>query len=70
MLHEAFTSGNFDTHFIKKYYTPDVLNKTNKDEELVAALFAAHFFNKRNLNNKNSVQSVNKTKTKWKANRI
>jgi propionyl-CoA carboxylase alpha chain len=70
MLHEAFTSGNFDTHFIKKYFTPEVLSSSNKEEELVAGLFAAHFFNKRNLNNKNNVQSVNKIKTKWKANRI
>src|SRR3954467_7202495 len=24
--HEAFTSGNFDTHFIKKYFTPEMLD--------------------------------------------
>jgi acetyl-CoA carboxylase biotin carboxylase subunit len=23
MQHEAFTSGNFDTHFVKKYFTPE-----------------------------------------------
>ena len=23
--HEAFRSGNFDTHFVKKYYSPEVL---------------------------------------------
>jgi propionyl-CoA carboxylase alpha chain len=26
--HEAFRSGNFDTHFVKKYYSADLL-KTN-----------------------------------------
>lgn len=38
MQHEAFTSGNFDTHFVKKYFTPDVLNSGNKDEAEIAAI--------------------------------
>jgi len=40
MLHEAFTSGNFDTHFVKHYFTPEVLNHDSKYEEakVVAAL--------------------------------
>ncbi|PTQ96877.1 acetyl-CoA carboxylase biotin carboxylase subunit [Mucilaginibacter yixingensis] len=37
MEHEAFTSGKFDTHFVKKYFTPDVLNKTDDEEALIAA---------------------------------
>ena len=38
MQHEAFTSGNFDTHFVKKYFTPDVLQTGNEDDALIAAL--------------------------------
>src|ERR1700753_167753 len=38
MQHEAFTSGNFDTHFVKKYFTPDVLNTVNEDEAKIAAV--------------------------------
>lgn len=38
MQHEAFTSGNFDTHFVKKYFTPEVLETGNADEALIAAL--------------------------------
>ena len=38
MQHEAFTSGNFDTHFVKKYFTPQSLQTDNEDEALVAAL--------------------------------
>ncbi len=38
MQHPAFTSGQFDTHFVKKYFTPEVLQTDNKDEALVAAL--------------------------------
>ena len=38
MEHEAFTSGQFDTHFVKKYFTPDVLQNANADEALIAAI--------------------------------
>ncbi len=38
--HEAFTSGNFDTHFVKKYYTPDVLKAEMESEAKIAALIA------------------------------
>src|ERR1700712_4018366 len=38
MGHEAFTSGNFDTHFVKKYFTPEVLQTGNEKEALIAAL--------------------------------
>ncbi|MDB5157887.1 MAG: biotin carboxylase, partial [Mucilaginibacter sp.] len=38
MQHEAFTSGNFDTHFVKKYFTPEVLQTGNEEEGLIAAL--------------------------------
>ena len=38
MQHEAFTSGEFDTHFVKKYFTPEVLQQDDKDEAKIAAL--------------------------------
>ncbi len=38
--HEAFTSGNFDTHFVKNYYTPEKL-KADLDEEAKIAAFIA-----------------------------
>ncbi|MES2274639.1 MAG: acetyl-CoA carboxylase biotin carboxylase subunit [Bacteroidota bacterium] len=38
MQHPAFTSGQFDTHFVKKYFTPKVLQTENKDEAFMAAL--------------------------------
>ncbi|WP_378172337.1 acetyl-CoA carboxylase biotin carboxylase subunit [Aquimarina sp. SS2-1] len=38
--HEAFTSGNFDTHFVKKYYTPEVLKSEMETEAKIAALVA------------------------------
>jgi acetyl-CoA carboxylase biotin carboxylase subunit len=38
MQHEAFSSGNFDTHFVQKYFTPEVLQNDNEDEALIAAV--------------------------------
>ncbi|REH55986.1 propionyl-CoA carboxylase alpha chain [Tenacibaculum gallaicum] len=38
--HEAFTSGNFDTHFVKKYYTPELLEAEYEKEAKIAAQVA------------------------------
>ena len=44
MDHEAFNSGNFDTHFVKKYYQPDQLG--HKDHEKAAAIIGKYVFEK------------------------
>jgi propionyl-CoA carboxylase alpha chain len=36
--HEAFTSGNFDTHFVKNHYSPEGLTKKYAEERRIAAL--------------------------------
>ncbi|MBR9914469.1 MAG: acetyl-CoA carboxylase biotin carboxylase subunit [Algicola sp.] len=38
--HEAFRSGNFDTHFVKRYYAPEQLLEQQKTEVKIAALLA------------------------------
>ncbi|MFV8369247.1 acetyl-CoA carboxylase biotin carboxylase subunit [Flavobacterium sp. LB2R40] len=38
--HEAFRSGNFDTHFVKNYYNADVLKNKMAQEAEIAALVA------------------------------
>ena len=38
--HEAFRSGNFDTHFVKKYYSAEKLQEEIKEEAELAALIA------------------------------
>lgn len=40
MEHEAFRSGDFDTHFVKKYYTAEKLLEQNKSEAKLAAVVA------------------------------
>ncbi len=38
--HEAFRSGNFDTHFVKKYYSAEKIKEQHKEEAHLAALIA------------------------------
>ncbi|WP_339919744.1 acetyl-CoA carboxylase biotin carboxylase subunit [uncultured Flavobacterium sp.] len=38
--HEAFRSGNFDTHFVKKYYSADMLKNQLAQEAEIAAMIA------------------------------
>lgn len=41
MLHDAFRSGNFDTHFVKKHFSPEMLQSSlNENEEQLAAYVA------------------------------
>jgi propionyl-CoA carboxylase alpha chain len=38
--HEAFRSGNFDTHFVKNYYTPEKLESQYEEEAKMASIIA------------------------------
>ena len=40
--HEAFRSGNFDTHFVKNFYSPDDIIAAEKTEAKVVALTALY----------------------------
>lgn len=42
--HEAFRSGNFDTHFVKNYYAPEMIHEAKAKMAEVAALMALHQF--------------------------
>lgn len=49
MQHEAFTSGNFDTHFVKKYFTPEVLQESHEDEAIIAAMVMEQLLSKKKV---------------------
>ncbi len=67
--HEAFVSGNFDTHFIKKYFVPEVLNRSDKAEMEIAALAALKaILEKGAATNSGSEQTL--VKSKWKSQRL
>lgn len=70
LKHQAFTSGNFDTHFIKHYFTPDMLSIENEDEATIAALFGAKLLSNKKVSAKSSTSETTSEKSKWKANRL
>jgi propionyl-CoA carboxylase alpha chain len=63
--HEAFVSGDFDTHFVKKYYTPEVLNQTDATLEALAAALALHTFHQEQLTISNAAAESKKSGN-WK----
>ena len=72
MEHEAFTSGNFDTHFVQNYFKPEVLTgELEGDEQLLAGVIAD-----RALNNGFSSDpqhhrpAIKQGRSKWKQNRL
>ncbi len=46
MQSEAFSSGNFDTHFVSNFFKPELLDITEDREASIAALLATHLLTK------------------------
>ena len=67
MEHSAFISGDFDTHFVEKYFNSESLKDSSEKEKLIAAWFAA-----KSLNEKSCVSAgaVGNEKSRWKENRM
>lgn len=42
--HDAFRKGNFNTHFVKNYYTPEKLQEDYEKEAKIAALIALNYY--------------------------
>jgi propionyl-CoA carboxylase alpha chain len=68
MQHENFISGEFDTHFVTKHFSPEKLQNSDPEGEKIAALFAARLYEEGAVN-KTVVTSEN-TISKWKLNRM
>lgn len=47
--HPSFTSGRFDTHFVKDYFTPQALEKGDRATAEVAAKLSAYLFERNKL---------------------
>ena len=66
MNHDAFVSGNFDTHFVQNYFTPESLIPENEALEAIGAAALASMLQE----NKASQKTViNEKPSRWKANR-
>ncbi|MCC6281927.1 MAG: ATP-grasp domain-containing protein, partial [Saprospiraceae bacterium] len=62
MDHPAFVSGDFDTHFVQHYYTPEKLVDSQKDAASVAALLALRLY----LEHKDQLQVADSTASNWR----
>ena len=72
MEHEAFISGNFDTHFVKKHFSPELLDQNSEGNAEIAAMITAHLL-AGNKVSKGAIKASNTSsigKSKWKANRV
>lgn len=67
--HEAFTSGKFDTHFVKNHFNPSDLSLQNSDEEeQIAALLATYLEQNKKITISESPASIKKSN--WKSRRL
>lgn len=69
LKHDAFVCGNFDTGFIGKYYTPEVLNVKKEEYSEIAAIAGAIIF-ANNKEKQGALTTEAVKKTKWKTNRL
>jgi len=60
--HEAFFSGNFDTNFVKKYYTPAKIKEKQKANAAIAAMVGLKYW----MDKQTITQPVEHKSTSWK----
>jgi len=70
MQHPAFVSGDFDTHFIKKYFEPSLLTQKDESEAEIAAIFSSFFIENNKKSEKSEFNNSKTSKSNWKTNRI
>jgi propionyl-CoA carboxylase alpha chain len=66
--HEAFVSGDFDTHFVKHYYKdPSILDNVDAESMEIAAFMGNYFLND---SNQDSYGAPNSEYTNWMSKRL
>jgi acetyl/propionyl-CoA carboxylase alpha subunit len=70
MEHEAFTSGNFDTHFVAKYFNPELIRQDTgkEDEALIAAIVALQQLKRKRISGAAVPEAA--TQSNWLRNRL
>ncbi len=70
MKHDAFTSGKFDTNFVKLYFTPEKLKQAaTKEEESLAVIIANMLQQEGKEHNANTKEQSSQVSL-WKVNRL
>lgn len=60
--HDAFISGHFDTHFVKNYYTPELIKDKERQKAKMAALVALKYWQQQ----QRQLRAVVHPSTSWK----
>ncbi len=60
--HDAFLSGKFDTHFVKNYYTPELIKEKQKANAEIAAIAGIKYW----MDKQKITQPVEHKTTSWK----
>lgn len=68
MQHDAFKSGQFDTHFVGKYFTAEGLKTEDEDELFIAAITAA--ISSKNQKIVLNTPEAGSSSSDWRKNRI
>ncbi len=69
MLHDAFRSGNFDTHFVKHHFLPEMLNSTMDDEQTLVAAIGGLIFATRDKKSTKNLGTTFANTNAWKKQR-
>ncbi len=69
MEHDAFKSGNFDTHFVKNFFKPEYLTKYNAEEAEIAALSIAKIFKESKKISNSTLSESADSSSNWVKNR-
>jgi len=67
--HEAFVSGNFDTHFVKHHFDPKVLSNSVDAEEKLAAYLAVELLSSAKNDSSSANHSSSAKRSNWKTKR-
>ncbi len=59
--HDAFISGNFDTHFVKNYFSKEIFEEQQNGGRELAAKAALHFY----LQKKDQLRTINNEQSSW-----
>ncbi|WP_114781624.1 acetyl-CoA carboxylase biotin carboxylase subunit [Botryobacter ruber] len=71
LQHEAFVSGNFDTHFIDRYFRPELLEEAaDEDTESIAAVLAATLLFQHTASSKPEQAPDGPAASNWRKNRL
>lgn len=66
LQHEAFLSGNFDTHFVKNHFEPAMLLRSSNEEAEVAAQLAVHLQASKGKKSEAPVSAPTTQRSRWR----